>query len=431
MPIKLLTIILTSIAKSYLKIYKPRIIAITGNVGKTSTKNAINVVLQKKYIVRSSGGNLNNELGVPLTILGDYAENYYSQGGTILFWAKVIFKGVLGILIPQKYPKFLILEYGADRPGDIEKLANNFKPNIAVVTAVGAIPVHVEFFDNPEALALEKSKLLKFLNADDHAILNADDHQVLEMQNKTIAKVTTFGFNEKSQVRVSDFVIALDDESKPIGVGFKLNHNDSFVPVRLYNSLGQSQALAASAAAAVANVLGINLVETGMALEKYHGPAGRLRILKGIKNSLIIDDTYNSSPASAALALETLKYLPAKRKIAVLGDMLELGKYSEEAHTKIGRLAGEICQVLVCVGDKSKLTSDSALGGINKENIYNFETSEDAKEKILEFIQSGDVILVKGSQGMRMEKIVEVIMAEPERKKELLVRQSAKWLTRV
>ncbi len=419
------------LAEAYVKIYRPKIIAITGNVGKTSAKYAVEAVLKSKYRVRSAGGNLNNELGVPLTILGDYSDDYYSGGGTFLFWLKVIFKGFFGIFSQFKYPEFLVLEYGADRPGDIEKLVKFFKPHIAVVTAVGAIPVHVEFFEDTKGLAKEKSKLLKFLDHDDYAILNADDPQVLEMQHKTKAKISTIGFSVDAEMRISDFVISLDEENRPTGVGFKLNYNGSFVPVRLHGSLGQSQALAAATGAMTGAILGLNLINISIALEHYYGPAGRLRILSGVKNSLIVDDTYNSSPASANLALETLKHLPAKRKIAVLGDMLELGKYSEEAHREIGKLAGEICQVLICIGDKSKFTSDSALGGISQENIYNFHTSEDAKEKVLELIQSGDVILVKGSQGMRMEKIVEIIIGEPERKRELLVRQSQKWLLRV
>lgn len=416
------------LAKVYIKIYQPKIIAITGNVGKTLTKYAVETVLRSKYKVRSAGGNLNNELGVPLTILGDYADDYYRQGGTGAFWLKVIFKGLFGIFTQSQYPKILILEYGADRPGDIEKLAINFKPHIAIVTAVGAVPVHVEFFEDAKALAGEKSKLLKFLTHDDYAVLNADDILVSEMRHKTMAKTATFGFSEEAKIRITDFVISLDEKEKPVGVGFKLHHENSFVPVRIIGSLGQSLALASAAATATGEILSMNPIDIALALERYRGPAGRLRILAGVRDSLVIDDTYNSSPASSALALETLKYLPAGRKIAALGDMLELGGYSEEAHRKIGELAGGICQILICVGEKSKFIGDSALGGINKENIYNFHTSEEAKAKVLELAEAGDIILVKGSQGMRMEKIVEIIMAEPEKKRELLVRQSRKWL---
>lgn len=425
---RLLAIILTFLAKGYIKIYKPKIIAITGNVGKTSTKFAVDAVLKSKYRVRSAGGNLNNELGVPLTILGDYTDDYYSNGPTAVFWLRVIFKGFFGIFSQSRYPEFLVLEYGADRPGDIEKLAHVFKPHIAVVTTVGTVPVHVEFFENPNELAKEKSKLLKYLDGNDFAVLSADDPQVLEMQHQTKAKVMTFGFADGAKTRVSDFVISLDEQDKPTGIGFKIQQENSFVPIRIHGSLGQSQAMAAAAGATVGLIMGMNLINIAAALERYRGPTGRLRILKGIKDSVIIDDTYNSSPASATLALEMLKHLPAKRKIAVLGDMLELGKYSEEAHKSVGKLTGEIAKVLVCVGDRSKFISDEAAGGINQENIYNFHTSEEAKIKVEELIQPGDIILVKGSQGMRMEKIVEAIMAEPDRKKELLVRQSEKWL---
>ena len=174
----------------------------------------------------------------------------------------------------------------------------------------------------------------------------------------------------------------------------------------------------------------MNLVDISEALSEYHGPRGRLKIIKGIKNSLIIDDTYNASPLSTHLALETLKDLSGMRKIAVLGDMLELGKYSIKAHQDVGNLAGSFVDLLICFGSRSKFIADSAFNQMPKENIHSFDTSDEAKLKVKELTREGDLILVKGSQGMRMEKIVEEIMAEPENKKELLVRQGKKWIYR-
>jgi len=218
---------------------------------------------------------------------------------------------------------------------------------------------------------------------------------------------------------------------KPIGVSFKLHYGlNSFVPVDIKGSLGKSQAYAAAAAAAVGIAMGMNLVEISDALSYYEGPKGRLRILAGIKHSWLIDDTYNASPASTHLALGVLRELSAKRRIAVLGDMLELGKYTIEAHRVAGNLAGRFVDILVCVGSRAKFIADAAGNQMPAENIYTFETSDEAKKKVQELIKEGDLVLIKGSQGMRMEKIVEEIMAEPEKKKELLVRQSKKWLTK-
>lgn len=417
--------ILNILARLYIWRHKPNIIAITGNVGKTSAKEAIAVVLREENNIRVSGGNLNNELGVPLTILGDWADDYYDSESSFSFWFKVLMKGFSGLFSLRVYPDILILEYGADRPGDIKRLAHKFKPHIAVVTAVGEVPVHVEYFSSPEAVAREKSRLLEVLEPRDYAILNFDDQAVLDMKEKTKAHVLTYGFGEGTDVKVSNFDFKVE---KPIGVALKLHYEDSFVPVRIEGSLGKSQAWAAGAAAAVGLILGMNLVKISEALLTYRSPAGRLRVLEGIKNTTIIDDTYNSSPAAMHLALETLKALPARRKVAVLGDMLELGKYTIEAHREAGNLASSIADLLICVGSRAKFIAGSAENQMDSGNIYTFETSDLAKSKVQELIREGDLILVKGSQGIRMEKIVEEIMAEPEKKKTLLVRQGKIWL---
>jgi UDP-N-acetylmuramyl pentapeptide synthase len=216
----------------------------------------------------------------------------------------------------------------------------------------------------------------------------------------------------------------------PEGVSFKLHYAKGFVPVRISGSLGKSQAYSAAAAAIVGLHLGLNLVQVTEGLTRYHGIPGRLRVLPGIKDTVIIDDTYNAAPAAMHLALDSFAAFPAQRRVAVLGDMLELGKYTFEAHQEIGNRVGDIAQVLVCVGEKAKIIADAAANQMEQKNIYTFHTSEEAKQKVQELLQAGDLVLVKGSQGKRMEKIVEEIMAEPERKRELLVRQSRSWLNK-
>ncbi len=424
---KMLEKILMLMARVYLKRHHPVIIAVTGNVGKTSAKEAIACVLSKVKRVRMNGGNLNNEIGVPLTILGDWSQEYYDAGSSVFFWLKVLIRGALGIIFDAHYPELLVLEFAADRPGDIGKLVRSFHPHVGVITAIGEIPVHVEYFDGPEELAREKAKLIKNMEAQDYAVLNHDDQTVYDMRERTKAHVYTFGFDEHADIRISNLDFSISDGGKPEGVTFKLHHEGSFVPVKLLGSLGKAQAYAAAAGTAVGLIFDTNLIEASEALALYHGPKGRLRILRGVKETTIIDDTYNAAPASMHLALETLKQLGAGRKIAVLGDMLELGKYSIEAHRTAGNLAGEVADTLVCVGERARFIADSAANQMSAEHIFQFDTAHEAKVKVQELIKSGDVVLVKGSQGMRMERIVEEIMAEPERKKELLVRQSKKW----
>jgi len=427
------------LAKLYLWRFKPEIIAITGNVGKTSTKEAIAAVLGKvsavggpaygRKKVRSGKGNLNNEFGVPLTIIGDWADDYYEAGNSFMFWFKVLFVSSISWFFQKNYPEVLILEFGADKPGDIGRLVKKYRPKIGVVTAVGDIPVHVEYFSDPDGVAREKSKIVSSLKVGEYAILNHDDPAVYEMKEKTRAKVMTYGFTEGSTVKLSNFDFRLDEGYKPTGIGFKIHYGaNSFVPVNLNGMLGRSQALAAGAATAIGIIYGMNLIEISEALAGYKGSRGRLRIIDGIKNSTIIDDTYNAAPSSTHLALDTLKSLPAKRRIAVLGDMLELGKYTLQAHQGIGNLAGSSIDLLITVGLRAKFIADSAENQMPKQNIFSFPTANLAKVKIQELIKEGDLVLVKGSQGIRMEKIVEEIMAEPQRKKELLVRQGKKWI---
>jgi len=428
--------ILTLLAKLYLRRYKPEIIAVTGNVGKTSAKEAIAAVMSIQYRVRASGGNLNNDIGVPLAILGDWSERYYREGPSLGFWFEVILAGIVFLIIPHDYPEVLILEYGADRPGDIGRLAHIYPPHVGVVTAVGETPVHVEFFASPQEVAQEKSKLIKALGPDDYAVLNYDDLTVLDMKDRTRAKVSTFGAGEGADVRISNFDFILDSEGRPEGVGFKIHYESGFVPFKIFGSLGLTQALSAAAGIAVGTVYKLNLVDMAAALGSYNTPPGRMRILPGIRNSIIIDDTYNAAPASMHAALETLRDIPAsprvpsviKRKIAVLGDMLELGDHSIGAHQKIGDLAARVVDILVAVGEKAKLIADAASDQIPQENIFTFDDSDEAKVLVQKIIEEGDIVLVKGSQGKRMEKIVEEIMAQPEHKQELLVRQSKKWL---
>ncbi len=422
--------ILLVLVKVHIKRYKPFIIGITGSVGKTSTREAVKVVVGSQKKVRVAAGSLNNELGFALTVLGNWDKEYFDKGSSTWLWLRVFLAGLFGLLFKKNKPEIFILEYGADRPGDIKTLARAVKPNVAVVTAIGEIPVHVEFFSGSEAVAREKSKLVEVLKSTDYAILNSDDDVVLDMKEKTRARVLTYGFGDGASIKVSSFEYKVDG-NMPIGVIFKLHYGpNSFVPVTINGSLGKSQAYAAAAAAAVGIVMDMNLVEISDALSYYDGPKGRLKILAGIKNSWIIDDTYNASPASTHLALSVLRELPAKRRIAVLGDMLELGKYTAQAHQTVGDLMNGFVDILVCVGARAKFIADSAANQMPKENIYTFDMADMAKKKVQELVREEDLVLIKGSQGMRMERIVEEIMAEPEKKTELLVRQSKKWLSK-
>lgn len=419
-------VVLRALAQLTVAKYKPRIIGVTGSVGKTSTKNAIYTVLSRATDrrVRVAGGNLNNEIGLPLAVLGDY-----ERSGGVMFGVGVVLRALYQLAFYNKdYPELLILEYGIDRPGDMDILLGIARPDIAVVTAVDAVPVHVEFYRGPDEVAYEKGKLVEAVRYGGAAVLNADDEDVRRMRDRTKRKVITFGFGEDAAVRITAFKNKVED-AEPVGIEFKLGAGGELTPVEIRGVFGEAQAYAAAAAAAVGIVEGIGLQAIAASLAFYQGERGRMRLLAGVKNTRVLDDTYNASPASMRVALELLGELPAKRKVAVLGDMMELGEFMETAHRRVGKQVREVADILITVGLRAKFIAEEAMqSGMKKEMVHLFDTSEAAKREVQHLIEEGDLVLVKGSQAMRMEKIVEEIMAEPERKGELLVRQYGKWL---
>lgn len=424
----LLHFLLRLFSQSILKKYQPTIIAVTGSMGKTSTKEAIFTVLSQKFKTRRSIKNYNNEIGVPLTIIGTE-----SGGRSLIKWISVFVLAFKLILWQEKnYPQVLILEMGADRPGDIQYLTRFIKPQIAVVTAVG--PVHLEFFKTLENIVYEKSALLKNLTKDDWAILNADEEKVLKMKEATKAQVLTFGFSERAEVRMIDTTLSYNHllcNTKiapfyPSGITFKLGYKGNVVPIHLSGVIGQSLVRSALAAIAIGIIYDINLLEIGESLRRFNPPPGRMRLLPGIKETLIIDDTYNSSPLAAISALKTAASInpPAGGlKYVVLGDMLELGSYSEEGHESVGREVFESkIDVLITVGERAKDIARGAFQkGMKREQIFSFDKTKEAAKFLQTRIKSGDLILIKGSRGMRMETITKEIMAEPERASQLLV----------
>lgn len=459
---RLLQFILKTLAKRVVIRYQPMVVGITGSVGKTTAKEAIFTVLSRKFWVRKNEENYNNELGVPMAVLGVDPSRFQVSDSTPLLSSRAWFrfqavsyklKAISSALWlaygwPKSlYPQMLVLELAADRPGDINYLVDIIQPKIGVVTAVGELPVHVEFYASPQAVAREKARLIERLSLDpvklsgsnyevsSLAVLNHDDPVALDMKEKLKVKTTTFGFSKEAGIWASDISYFVTDvrpstsnhqQTTIGGLAFKINSGNSFVPARVNNMIGRHQLYGVLAAAAVGLHFGMNLVSIAEALENFDLPKRRMTLKPGIKNSVVIDDTYNASPLSTHAALDVLTDFSGARKamgslpsasigggvgrrIAVLGDMRELGKYELEAHRVIGNLAAERCDILVTVGAAGKIMADSAANQMSKDAIFSFDTSEQAAPKVQEIIQEGDVVLVKGSRAMEMEKIVEEI----------------------
>jgi UDP-N-acetylmuramyl pentapeptide synthase len=418
-------------AHAVLRKYKPRVVAITGSVGKTSTKDAVYAVLQKKFHVRKSEKSFNSEIGVPLTILG-----LQNAWGNPLYWLQNIIDGLLLVVTRRPYPEWLVLEVGADRPGDISQLASWLKVDVAIITRLPEVPVHVEFFDSVEAVIQEKASLMDAVRPGGTIILYADDERTRKLEQRLPApdaKFMFFGFGDEVDVWVSKFEIVRQEGGQgwPLGMRAHVTVAGESAPVEILGSLGTHAFLPAAAAAAAGHVLGVSLAEIVAGLESYDPPPGRVRLLPGIKGSLIIDDTYNSSPAATVAALEALQLTKAKRKIAALADMMELGRLSVEEHRKVGAKAAKVCSALVVVGVRARDIAMGALdNGMPDQSILQFEDSTKAAQELQNLVQEGDAILIKGSQSMRMERVVEELMQEPERAGELLVRQDREWKRR-
>jgi len=425
---KIVQLILAGFAKIVLLTKKPRIVGITGSVGKTGTKESIAAVVGKKYRMRASYGNFNNEFGLPYTILGIHEPKFFP-----LNFLQTIF-AFLKSLLDKNYPEILILEYAADRPGDIEYLTNIARPNISVVTKVGS--AHMEFFQAVEDLQLEKAQLVKALPKSGLAILNADDPRVLAMKRVSKAGVVSYGIAHDADVKGGDVMTQqvqdahLKDPDQAISLRFTIQTSDGTVKCVLPGRVGLPVVYESLAAYAVAKALGISDKTYCEAMEGQKSAPGRLRLLSGIKDSILIDDSYNSSPEAATESLKALSNIKARRRLAVLGDMMELGTETERAHRKVGRLVRDLrLDYLVTVGPRAKFIADEARNyGFAKTKIWEFENVFEAGLKVQNLIKEGDVILIKGSQAVRLEKIVKEVMGQPDRAGELLCRQSKKWL---
>jgi UDP-N-acetylmuramoyl-tripeptide--D-alanyl-D-alanine ligase len=428
---RIITKIIETEAKFVLRKYHPKIIAVTGSVGKTSTKDAIFAVLGETLVARKSAKSFNSEIGLPLTILG--CDNAWSN---VFQWLKNIFTGLAMLATRVHYPKWLVLEIGADKPGDIARATSWVTPDIAVITCFGDVPVHVEAFKTPEEVFEEKTNLAKAVRSSGVVILNADDARVLAIRDKIKAKIITFGTSESAMFRATNIRILyqtnVEGEKVPAGMTFKLEYDGNVFPVNIPGVLGTQPVYSVLAALAAGVYLKINIVDMIGKLSSHESAPGRMHLLPGIKGTTIIDDTYNSSPVAAMAAVRALQNIETSgKRIAVLGDMLELGKFSMDEHKKLGAFAGSFADIILAVGPRAKYIVEGAIeGDMNEKNIIEFDNAQPAGKYLESVLNPGDIVLIKGSQGMRMERAVEEIMAHPENAAELLVRQDEEWKKR-
>jgi UDP-N-acetylmuramoyl-tripeptide--D-alanyl-D-alanine ligase len=343
------------------------VIGITGSVGKSTTKEMIAEVLGRRYPTLKNEGNYNNEIGLPVTILN------LTRGH-----------------------KRAVLEMGFYVPGEIKFLCDIACPKIGVVTNIGT--VHAERAGSQEVIAAGKAELVEALPPDGVAILNYDDPFVREMAEKTQATVMFYGLNPAADLWV-DQVEGLGLE----GIRFRLHYGREVLHLRV-PMLGRHSVHTAMRAAAVGLAEGLDWEEIIAGLRFGHMQL-RLVAVRTANGALLLDDTYNASPQSTMAALNLLEELEG-RKVAVLGDMLELGQYERQGHTMVGIRAAEVSDMLITVGSRSHLVAEAARSaGFPPEKITEVETTDEAVSVLKEILNPQDVVLIKGSRGMQMDAI--------------------------
>jgi UDP-N-acetylmuramoyl-tripeptide--D-alanyl-D-alanine ligase len=420
--------LLAIFARAVLRKYKPTVIMVTGSVGKTSTRDAIAAALSQKTFVRASIKSYNNEFGVPMTVLG-----VVSPARSILGWLHVFGEAIALIIFPNLYPRVLVLEVGADRPGDLARVLRIATPDAVTVTRLPDIPVHVEAYATPAAVREEEFQPAYALPPGAPLILSCDDDYALKLAAPLSVRKLSFGFTGESDVKSSETQHAMEN-GHPTGMEADVTIGGKAHRLVVKGAVGAPQLLAPAAALATAIGLGTKVEDALKGLETYVPPPGRGRLLRGKEGTILIDDTYNASPAAVEEALASLalvhKKIPNTRRIAIIGDMLELGRYSKDEHEKIGKLARDRADHLITVGPRARAIARAALeAGMHENDVHSFGTSTEAAPHVAALVAKGDIVLVKGSQSIRTEKIVEALLLDPA-DQSLLVRQDREWKRR-
>lgn len=391
-----------------------KLIVVTGSVGKTSTKLATATVLQERFRVRVQEGNHNTHMSVPTALLGvPYPDNIKSP----IAWLKVFIYMWIRIIRPKDVD-VIVQELGTDMPGDIPYFGKYLKPDIAVITAVS--PEHMEFFKTMDAVAQEELSVAAYSKL---TIVNRDDINEDYAKYAQTTEIDTYGTSG-----VAEYRYIIEDAVPGQGFAGKFVAPEyGEVPAKLA-LVGEHNIRAAVAAGCVAAKLGMSREEVAKGLEKIVPAPGRMQILRGVEESTILDDTYNSSPLATAAALKTLYNFPAPQRIAILGSMNELGSTSATSHEQIGKLCDpNLLSHVVTIGEDAErfLAPVAIRRGCS---VMSFSSPYEAGAYVHKVMEPHAVILAKGSQNLVFaEEAIKVLLHSTDDEKRL-VRQSSAWM---
>ncbi len=365
-------IALMRLAQYYRSKFSIPAVAVTGSSGKTTTKEMIASVLGESFNVLKNQGNLNNTIGLPITVFG-----------------------------LERHHDICVFEMGMNHSGEIESLAAIVKPDIAVITNVGT--AHIEFLGSRENILKAKKEIFKFFTHDNKAILNGDDDMLSTISSSRF-QIIRYGINEKNDLYVQN-IKQRGDEGMEFSLLLNDNKENFFVPLigihNVYNAL---------CAIAVGLAMNMEVERIKRGLAKFVPGKMRMEIFDTEDGIRVINDSYNANPDSTSAAIEVLKDMPCKgRRILILGDMLELGDYSEAGHRKVGEKAAESkIDIIISIGEKAKDISKGALDkGMREEQIYHFMDNKTAISKLPSILLPGDTVLIKGSRIMKLEELAD------------------------
>lgn len=418
--------------KRRLKAEEPYIIGVTGSVGKTSTKEAIATLLEAggKSAIKTVG-NLATDTGIPLSLLG-FTEQVKGFG----VWMRVIARSMTANFSRPEAKPYWVIELSSDKPGDLDVLGKRLPLDVAVFTSGG--PVHLDYYKTQEAVLSELASLLNYLKPEGYVVVNGDDTFLKEV--KWPAHTLTYGVSgltrQERPVNVRAKVSSLEARGmqceftgdKKAKDGLVKNTQDMFKAQIAV--VGKQQLAPVVAAVLIAGKEGIPLSDIQKGLADYQVPAGRGRLIAGIKDTTIVDDTANASPEAAVAGVAMLKpWAKGRRTVAVLGTMNELGDAALEAHQEVGAAAGKAVDFFVAVGKYSnEMVKAAKAAGMAGHHLLAFATPEQLFSQLEQIVERNDIIYVKASQnGMRLERLVKRLMAKPDQATKLLVRQSQSW----
>ena len=392
--------LLGKLAQFILWRYRPKIVGITGSIGKTSTTQFTETILSKKFTTRTVDEDFTTDIAVSASILGIKAFRKLKKG------LKDIPKLLYNLIIPQKYPQILILELRSQKKGRIRYLSELVRPEVGIITAIA--PSHMEHFKDLKTVFIEKKALVECIPKHGLVILNFDDQKVRDMASSTQAKVFYFGLDKRADIWADKIEVSL--EGLRFGLHFKNKRHVVYAP----GIINKYHIYPILAAVACAYSLGMKMNEIISALKDSEPVEGRGNKVLGPKSSILINDTFNANPKSTCASLEILEDVAGdRRKIAVLGNMLELGQFEEKSHKEVGRKAARIVDLLVTSGNLAKIIAQEAIEcGLPKEKIFITKSSKEAASLLKSKIQKGDIILVKGSHGARMREVINTLKSD-------------------